>query len=118
LTNDFFVRTTAAQHKVAVVALWRRLEANGQIYLASYEGWYGRPHATFQRFSFAVAFSLCVASSLYLSVYRGLSLCLSPSLSGARAPALSVRLKKNLFLGRTCAQAQSVFSYLHVVQLH
>lgn len=39
LTNDFFVRTTSDQHKAAVTALWRRLEANGQIYLASYEGW-------------------------------------------------------------------------------
>jgi hypothetical protein len=96
LTNDFFVRTTAAQHKAAVVALWRRLEANGQIYLASYEGWYGRPHATFQRFSFAVAFSLCFASSLYLSVHRGLSLFLPLSLWRSCARSLCSFKKKSL----------------------
>mmetsp|Transcript_57585 Transcript_57585/g.115633 ORF Transcript_57585/g.115633 Transcript_57585/m.115633 type:complete len:637 (-) Transcript_57585:263-2173(-) len=39
-SNDAFVRTTSSQHKAAAQELWRRLEANGQIYLGAYEGWY------------------------------------------------------------------------------
>jgi methionyl-tRNA synthetase len=38
-SNDRFVRTTSCQHKQAAQELWRRLEANGQIYLGAYEGW-------------------------------------------------------------------------------
>ena len=37
---DRFIRTTDDDHKVAVEALWKRLEDAGQIYLGSYEGWY------------------------------------------------------------------------------
>ena len=37
--NDF-IRTTEGRHKVAVDELWKRLEANGHIYLGAYEGWY------------------------------------------------------------------------------
>ncbi len=40
VTNDDFIRTTEPRHKAAVQALWRRLAANGQIYLSSYAGWY------------------------------------------------------------------------------
>ena len=39
-SNDDFIRTTESRHKDAVQALWDRLEANGQIYLGAYEGWY------------------------------------------------------------------------------
>lgn len=39
-SNDDFIRTTESRHKEAVLALWQRLEANGQIYLGAYEGWY------------------------------------------------------------------------------
>jgi len=37
---DRFIRTTDEDHKIAVEALWQKLEENGQIYLGSYEGWY------------------------------------------------------------------------------
>ena len=37
---DYFLRTTAEEHKNAVQRLWRTLEENGEIYLGSYEGWY------------------------------------------------------------------------------
>jgi methionyl-tRNA synthetase len=39
-SNDDFIRTTEARHKRACAALWQRLVERGQIYLASYAGWY------------------------------------------------------------------------------
>ena len=40
ISNDAFIRTTDPAHKEAVQYLWKSLVANGQIYLADYEGWY------------------------------------------------------------------------------
>lgn len=40
LTNDDFIRTTEARHIKAAQAVWKRLEAAGDIYLGSYAGWY------------------------------------------------------------------------------
>jgi methionyl-tRNA synthetase len=37
---DRFIRTTDNDHKAICQALWNRMEANGDIYLAKYEGWY------------------------------------------------------------------------------
>jgi methionyl-tRNA synthetase len=34
------VRTTSDRHKAAVTEIWRRMEANGDIYLSKYAGWY------------------------------------------------------------------------------
>ena len=39
-SNDGFIRTTEPRHHAACQALWRKLEANGHIYLGHYEGWY------------------------------------------------------------------------------
>ena len=39
-SNDDFIRTTEQRHKEGVIALWKKLEANGDIYLGAYEGWY------------------------------------------------------------------------------
>lgn len=39
-SHDDFIRTTEDRHKKAVVELWKKLEANGHIYLGSYDGWY------------------------------------------------------------------------------
>ena len=39
-SNDDFVRTTEERHITACQELWRRLEANGEIYLDKYAGWY------------------------------------------------------------------------------
>jgi len=39
LSPDAFVRTTSAAHKESVRELWRRLDANGALYVAAYEGW-------------------------------------------------------------------------------
>jgi len=39
-SNDDFIRTTEPRHIEASQAIWRRLEANGHIYLGSYAGWY------------------------------------------------------------------------------
>jgi methionyl-tRNA synthetase len=39
-TNDDFIRTTEARHRVSCQELWRRLEAGGHIYLGTYAGWY------------------------------------------------------------------------------
>jgi len=37
---DRFIRTTDPDHEVSTDELWRRMEANGDIYLAKYSGWY------------------------------------------------------------------------------
>lgn len=40
LTNTDFIRTTQARHIDAAQAMWKRLEAAGDIYLGGYAGWY------------------------------------------------------------------------------
>ena len=40
ISNDDFIRTTEARHKIACAALWTRLVSSGDIYLGHYEGWY------------------------------------------------------------------------------
>ena len=40
ITNDDFIRTTEERHKKACQALWKRLVDSGDIYLATYGGWY------------------------------------------------------------------------------
>ena len=37
---DDVVRTTQARHKAASQEIWRRMAANGDIYLSKYSGWY------------------------------------------------------------------------------
>ena len=39
-SNDAFIRTTEARHRVACQELWKRLADRGEIYLGGYEGWY------------------------------------------------------------------------------
>ena len=39
-TYDRFIRTTEPAHAAAVQEVWRRMEANGDLYLATYAGWY------------------------------------------------------------------------------
>ena len=39
-SNDDFIRTSEARHKAASQEIWKRMEANGDIYLDSYAGWY------------------------------------------------------------------------------
>lgn len=39
-SHDDFIRTTEERHKRACQELWRRMEANGDIYLGTYGGWY------------------------------------------------------------------------------
>ena len=39
-SNDDFIRTTEERHHKACQELWRRMEANGDIYKDSYSGWY------------------------------------------------------------------------------
>ena len=39
-SNDDFIRTTEARHRISVQELWKRMEANGDIYLGKYGGWY------------------------------------------------------------------------------
>ena len=40
ISYDAFRRTTEEQHKAASVALWKRMEEAGDLYLDRYEGWY------------------------------------------------------------------------------
>ncbi len=40
IANDDFIRTTEERHRRIVGALWRRMADRGDLYLASYEGWY------------------------------------------------------------------------------
>jgi len=37
---DVFLQTTEPRHHLATQELWRRMEANGDLYLDRYEGWY------------------------------------------------------------------------------
>lgn len=37
---DDILRTTEARHKASVQEIWRRMAANGDIYLSKYSGWY------------------------------------------------------------------------------
>jgi methionyl-tRNA synthetase len=39
-SHDRFIRTTEPVHYAAAQELWRRMEANGDIYLSKYAGWY------------------------------------------------------------------------------
>ncbi|HXF88356.1 MAG TPA: methionine--tRNA ligase [Xanthobacteraceae bacterium] len=39
-SNDDFIRTTEERHHRASVAIWQRMEKNGDIYLSKYSGWY------------------------------------------------------------------------------
>jgi methionyl-tRNA synthetase len=46
---DDIVRTTSDRHKTAVSEIWKRMEANGDIYLSKYAGWYSvRDEAYYQ----------------------------------------------------------------------
>ncbi len=40
ISNDDFIRTTEERHIRSCQALWRKLEAAGDIYLDKYDGWY------------------------------------------------------------------------------
>ncbi len=40
ISYDAFVRTTEDRHHQASIALWKAMEANGDLYLDRYEGWY------------------------------------------------------------------------------
>jgi methionyl-tRNA synthetase len=40
ISYDDFIRTTEPRHKHSTAELWRRIAANGDIYLGHYEGWY------------------------------------------------------------------------------
>ncbi|HQT77507.1 MAG: methionine--tRNA ligase [Rhodospirillales bacterium 20-64-7] len=40
VSYDDYIRTTEERHKVSCTELWRRIAANGDIYLGHYEGWY------------------------------------------------------------------------------
>lgn len=40
ISYDRFIRTTDEDHRAASQELWRRMEANGDIYLGKYAGWY------------------------------------------------------------------------------
>lgn len=49
VTHDRFIRTSDADHKSAVAEVFRRLQANGDIYAGQYEGWYSVADETFFR---------------------------------------------------------------------
>lgn len=40
ISFDRFIRTTDEDHKALCQALWQRMEANGDLYLGKYQGWY------------------------------------------------------------------------------
>ncbi|MFH1158905.1 MAG: methionine--tRNA ligase [Pseudomonadota bacterium] len=40
VSYDRFIRTTEESHKAACQVLWKKMEANGDIYLNKYAGWY------------------------------------------------------------------------------
>lgn len=40
ISYDIFMRTSDPRHHAASIALWQAMEANGDLYLGRYEGWY------------------------------------------------------------------------------
>lgn len=40
MSNDDFIRTTEERHRISCQAIWKAMEANGDIYLNKYAGWY------------------------------------------------------------------------------
>jgi len=46
LSNDFFIRTTDAEHKRLVQEFLQRVHDNGYVYKGFYEGWYCRSART------------------------------------------------------------------------
>jgi methionyl-tRNA synthetase len=40
ISYDVFMRTTDARHHMASIAIWKAMEASGDLYLDRYEGWY------------------------------------------------------------------------------
>ncbi len=49
LSNDDFIRTTEERHRASCQEIWRRMQANGDIYLGTYSGWYSvRQEAYFE----------------------------------------------------------------------
>ena len=49
VSNDDFVRTTQPRHETVVQEVFRRLQATGDIYPGTYEGWYSVADETFFR---------------------------------------------------------------------
>lgn len=47
ISNDDFIRTTEERHKKVVTGIFERLHRQGDIYKASYEGWYCTPCEAF-----------------------------------------------------------------------
>lgn len=47
LSNDDFIRTTQPRHYQACAELWRRMEANGDIFKQTYGGWYSVRQETY-----------------------------------------------------------------------
>eukprot|EP00934_Nitzschia_sp_Nitz4_P008399 Nitzschia sp. Nitz4//scaffold203_size38902//33863//36338//NITZ4_007667-RA/size38902-augustus-gene-0.45-mRNA-1//1//CDS//3329541445//8389//frame0 len=47
VSNDDYVRTTSTRHKHTVHEMWKRCNANGDIYLDTYSGWYNIREETF-----------------------------------------------------------------------
>ena len=49
ISNDDFIRTTEIRHTAVVAEVFRRLQENGDIFAAQYEGWYSVADETFLR---------------------------------------------------------------------
>ncbi len=49
LSNDDFIRTTEPRHYEACAELWRRMEANGDIFKKTYGGWYSVRDETYYK---------------------------------------------------------------------
>jgi len=47
ISNDDYIRTTSHRHKRVAQELWKRCDANGDIYLDTYSGWYNVREETF-----------------------------------------------------------------------
>ena len=57
ISHDRFIRTTDADHYAASQELWRRIAANGDMYLDRYEGWYSvRDEAYYDETELVAAF--------------------------------------------------------------
>jgi hypothetical protein len=73
LSNDDFIRTTEPRHIRACQELWRRIKANGHIYLGKFAGWYAvRDEAFYDESELVDGRSRCSSStdSIHRSWHR------------------------------------------------
>ena len=70
VTNDFFIRTTDAEHMAKVAEVVQRIYDNGHVYAGTYEGWYCPRCADFKTESELEAGNRCPIHKIELEIEK------------------------------------------------